>query len=446
MTKYLIAAGILVACIGGAALMIALRPEPPQEPPPERTPLVQTSSADVRSGTLQVTGNGTVRPRAEIGLAPQIAGQVVYVNPALVSGARVRRGQVLVRIDPADYQNRVQQAEADVAQQQVNVLQAEEEAAIARAEYEQFRRRDARQGAATFGSVDSNDYARRFVGEERQAQARTTDEPSALVLREPQLQAAQASLARAQAALADAQLALDRTQIVAPFDGVVRSETVDPGAYVAPGQVLAQIYASDAVEVSVPLSDEDAALIPTLWAPGGQRIAARVVGTYGAQEFAWDGYVDRAETALDTESRTIDVIVRVPQPFSSGQRVTGPGGELAGASVALGGTPPLLVGQFVDIDIDGASLERYTVVPRQALRPGDEVWAVESDSLVTIVPVQVLQQTGEEVAVLGDLREGQPVIISNLQVVTNGMKVRLADTGADRPRAPADSTALAARP
>ena len=322
------------------------------------------------------------------------------VSANLQSGGHVSAGEVLVLIDPADYENRVQQAEADVATQRVALLQAEEEVQIARTEYEQFRARESRRGN---GAAP----------------------PSPLVLREPQLQAARAALARAEAQLRDAELVLSRTEVTSPFDGRVRNEVADVGRIVAPGQSLGQIYASDAVEVVVPVSDDDAFLIPNLWSlqagDDDRSIPATVTIEYGARSFFWEGYVDRAETALDEQSRTIDVVVRVPDPFSPGQAIEG--------DSETGAAPPLLVGQFVQIAIDGLELADYFILPRRALRPGDEVWTIAADGRAQIVAVEVLQETDEQLYVLGDLIEGQLVIVAGITVATNGMEVRVDDGG-----------------
>ncbi|MEM7290334.1 MAG: biotin/lipoyl-binding protein, partial [Pseudomonadota bacterium] len=214
--------GILILAVVVAGLMISMKPEPPRRAPQTQAPLVQTVLAGVRSGALQVAGNGTVRPRAQVNLAPQVSGKVVYVSPALVSGGRVQKGQLLARIEQADFKNMLRQAEADVAQQEVNLLQAEEESEIAREEYRRFQEREnMRQKISPYASVDANDYAATLITSDADAEPEEqadSDEPSALVLREPQRLAAKAALSRAEAMLEDARLSLSRTNIVAPFD------------------------------------------------------------------------------------------------------------------------------------------------------------------------------------------------------------------------------------
>ena len=398
--RLLTMAGIIIGAIVVAQVMIMLRPEPPRRPPEPESPIVSVETVVAGSGPILVFGSGTVRPRWEIDVAPEVGGKIVAVSRNLQSGGHVSAGEVLVRIDPAEYENRVQQAEADVATQRVALLQAEEEANIARAEYEQFRARESRRG-------------------------NSAAPPSPLVLREPQLLAARAALARAEAQLRNAELALSRTEVRSPFDGRVRNEVADVGRIVAPGQSLGQIYASDAVEVVVALSDDDAALIPNLWSlqagDDDRSIPAMVTIEYGARRFFWEGYVDRAETALDERSRTIAVVVRVPDPFGAGQAVE--------VDSETGAAPPLLVGQFAQVTIEGIELAEYFILPRRALRLGNEVWVIAAGGRVQIVAVDVLQETDDQLYVIGDFTDGQLVIVAGITVATNGMEVRVNDPG-----------------
>ena len=385
----LLASAILLISTVVAYLMVWLKPEPEIRPLTPQIPFAVTAPAVVGTGPIPVYGAGTVRPVAEIDVAAEINGKVVWVDPAFQSGGRVRKGQVLFRIDDADYRNRVQQARANVAAQHVALLRANEEAQIARAEYAQYRR-------------DQTDIAR----------------ANPLALWEPQLEAARAAVARDSAVLADTELALARTKVHAPFRGVVQAESIDMGQFVVAGQSVGRLYATDAVEVVVPLSDANAVLIPDLWkleaGDGDRRVEARVIAEYGERSYAWEGYVDRAEASLDEQTRTINVIVRVPDPFTSGTRV-----EAAG----VGSVPPLLVGKFVEVQIQGLAPDRYYKVPPPALRTGNEVWAIRNNT-VTIVPMRVLQRSGDEIFVIGALEAGQPVIVGGIQIATEGMSVQ----------------------
>ncbi len=390
----LIALGIVAGAVAVAVLLVSLAPEPERLEPPSQLPFVTTAAVAAGSGPIPVFGAGTVRPSAEVAITPQVGGRVAWVDPAFRSGGRFDAGQTLFRIEEEDYVVRLREAEATLADRQVAFLEAQEEAAIARAEYERYAEQEP-------GSIPLS-------------------EASPLALREPQLNAARAALDRDEARVAEANLAVARTRVNAPFNGYVRDESVDVGQFVAPGQPVGRLFAADAVEVVAPLSDANAALIPGLWdqraGDAGQRIAARVIAEYGDIRYAWDGYVDRAEASLDEQSRTIDVIVRVPDPFTAGTP--------AGVATALDSTPPLLVGKFVDVEIQGLAPQSYFRVRRAALQPGNEIWAVDDSGAVTIVPVRALQRGDDEVYVTGALVDGQAAITGGIQFATDGMLVR----------------------
>ena len=383
---------IIMAGVLGLVLLIVFRPRPAAQEPPRRVPLVVTAPAEVRSGHLTIRGNGTVRPKSQIVLSPQVAGRVEWVSPAFASGGRFEKGDLLLRIEEADYVNRVEAASAAVAQRQVEVLQWKEEQELAREEYQRLLARE---------GLDAPDSA----------------SLSSLIFREPQLQAAEASLRSAGAQLADARLALDRTRITAPFDGVVRSKAVDVGQYIAPGQNLGSLYDTDEVEIVVPLTDDQASLVAGIWEAGAgdeaTRIPATVRAAFGGRDYEWPAYVDRAEGALNPETRTVDVVVRVPDPFLTDD-----------------GRPPLLLGTYASVDIQGASREAYAVLPRVALRDGSAVYVVEQDTLLVIRPAALLQEIEGEVLVSVDLEAGDRIVISSMEIVTDSMTVRVADGGA----------------
>lgn len=400
-TGWLVAGAIVIGASGLAVFLVSLRPEPERSPPPSRIPFAITAPARAGEGAIPVFGAGTVRPRAEIDIAAEVSGKVVWVDPAFQSGGRVREGQVLFRIDDVDYRSAVEKARANVALQRVEVLKAREEAQVARKQYEQFKERQAESGAAS--------------------------EASPLALWQPQLEAAEAALARDAATLAETELNLARTAVKAPFSGVVRTESVDMGQFAAAGRGVGRLYPSDAVEVVVPLADGDAALIPRLWdlraGDGSRQAAARVVASYGERRYGWDGYVDRVEGALDEQTRTLDVIVLVPGPLRGGSPEAD-GAEGGDADGGEGG-PPLLVGQFVDVKLVGIAPEAWFRIRRSALRPGNEVWVVRNGR-VTLLPVTVLQRAEDEAYVTGDFQAGEQIVIGGIQVATDGMEVRTA--------------------
>lgn len=392
----LVAAAIIIAgSLAIADFLISQAPEPTRTEPPPQIPFAQTGRVTAESGSIPVYGAGTVRPSAEIDIAPQVGGKIVWVEPGFQSSGRVKAGQTIFRIEEADYLHQVQEAEANIVTRRMALLEEQEKAEFARTQYELY----------SAGQENSD----------------ATSAASPFMLREPQVKAALAALKRDEIRLAAVNLALSRTVVVAPFDGFVREESLEVGQIVSPGQTVARLFASDAVEVVVSLSDSNAALIPGLWkleaGDGNTRIAARVAAQYGNRSYVWKGYVDRAEAFLDPQTRTVDVIVRVPDPFSASTPTRR----------SAGGAPPLLVGEFVEVQIAGLAMKGYFKTPRASLQSNNEVWVVK-DGAVNIVPVQVLQRADNAVLVTGSLEDNLAVIVGGIQFATEGMPVR---TGTD---------------
>ena len=135
ISSFIIAGVILIVSVAVAALLISRAPEPTRTQRPPQLPFVQTGLVTAGIGPIPVFDSGTVRPSAEIGIAPQVGGKVVWVAAGFQSGGRVQAGQTLFRIEAADFLYRVQEAEANLAAQRVALLEEEEKAELAQAQY-----------------------------------------------------------------------------------------------------------------------------------------------------------------------------------------------------------------------------------------------------------------------------------------------------------------------
>lgn len=374
---------ILAAGLGGFVALNKFKPRPAVRAPAQQLPLVQAEALEFRSGALTVSGNGLVRPRAEVVVGAEVSGRVQFVSPALVTGGAIKRGQVLVRLDEAPFRAALAQAEAELASAR---------AALRLAEQLLERTRE----LIAKGYMSQQTLDERMAGRDQAA----------------------AALERAQALARQRRLDLERAVVRAPFDGKVLAERVDAGETVQPGKELARIFADGALEIAVSLSDRDMALIADLWRAGAAGAAgaqARVRVSHGNGVYQWPARVERVEAAVDSVTRTFNVVVRVDQP---GARGTPLSGDPAAA-------PPLLVGMYATVDIAGADAGRHAIVPRRALRDGDVLWLLGEGGRVSIRPVRVLQDAGEHVVVADDgLPEGARVVVSDLKVVTEGLAVR----------------------
>ncbi|MEO0644362.1 MAG: HlyD family efflux transporter periplasmic adaptor subunit [Pseudomonadota bacterium] len=400
-----------------AGLLIALKPEPVEEERVEQVPLAEVVALKAASGPIPVLGSGTVQARDEVTIGAEVSGRLTYVHPSFREGGVVPKGATLLRIDQSDYINQVRVAEADVAAQGIAVLEAEEEVEIAREELQRFDARE--RSAQAAGQSDTRILAPRAM--EKSAgpgdAAKADAAERSLATREPQLESAKASKDRAEANLSDAQTRLGRTRVRAPFGGLVREESAAVGQLVQPGEPLGSLVSTDAYEVRVSLTADEAALIPGLLAASKARVPASVTYSYGGQTYRWAAYVDRANAILDSATRNIEVFVRVPTPLRGGRAVD-EGSETQ--------APPLLLGAFVNVEITGASLASYAAVPADAVRPGNEIWVIRGGKLA-ILKVRVIQRS-DEIAYIAtpSLAKGGQLVTSSLSAPIEGMALRVA--------------------
>ena len=370
---------IAVGAIGMRALT-ASKPQLKKRKATASVPMVRTTEIQTGPQAVHIQGEGTVRPLREISLVPQVGGKVLYISPALVNGGQFSKGDVLVRIDPVDYELAVTLAKANVKEAESFLELAKEEAAAAQEEWRLLH--------AGGSEVDRK--------------------PPPLVAKEPQLAAAQAKLEAGRADLDKALLSLERTELKAPFHGRVSQENVDIGQYVSPGQTLATLYSTEAAEIILPLEHESAFWfsIPGFTTGKSRGSRATVRARVAGQERTWSGEVVRTEGKLDERTRMINVVVRVEKPYSK--------------------RPPLAVGLFVTTDIEGRTLPNAAVIPRSALHEDDIVWVVDNDNRLHLREVDVARVQGDEAIIQAGLEDGERVVITPLKAVTDGMAVRAA--------------------
>ncbi|MGC9325591.1 MAG: efflux RND transporter periplasmic adaptor subunit [Desulfomonilia bacterium] len=381
--RILVPVGIILIGLVGAIVMVATRPKVEQRPVPFLPPLVRAQTVSYQDVQLSVNSQGTVTPRTETDLISQVAGTIITVSPQFASGGFFEEDELLIRIDPRDYEYAIARLEADVAQSRVRLVREEEEASIARAEWERI------------GS---------------------SSEPSPLVLREPQLEEARTILRAAQASLKQAKLNLERTRIIAPYPGRVREKNIDIGQYVSPGFRLGTVYSIDTAEVRLPVPDSDLAYLDICLDPENGRFTCPVLGVSLTADFAgrthtWKGTIVRVEGEIDPRTRMVTLVCSVPDPYN--RMSDSPG-------------TPLAVGMFVDAEIFGKRVDDVVVIERSALRGEDTVLIIDDEDRLHYQKVNVLKTDARSAIITDGLSQGQRVCISPLEAVVDGMKVRLA--------------------
>lgn len=368
----------------GIRYFINSRPAVETEEKPRLIPVVRTLKAELQNMRLTVSSQGTVGPRAVTSLLPEISGRVLYISPSLVLGGFFEEGEALLRIDPYDYQLAIVQSESAIAQARLNLEQEKAEAVVSRQEWEDLGKGEA---------------------------------ASPLVLRQPQIAYAEASLESAMASLEQARRNLKKTEIKAPFTGRVRQKSVDIGQYVSPGASLAQLYSVDVAEVRIPLPDADLAYVNIPLNYRGDDPNSRqgpdvlVTVEFAGKKHSWKGKIVRTEGEIDPATRMLYAIVQVEDPYGRSKDRD---------------KPPLAVGMFVDTEIQGRRVSDVVALPRSAVRDGNTVWIVNSESRLEFRDVNILKSETNRIIIDKGLQEGDLICVSTLDAVVEGMEVTVS--------------------
>ncbi len=381
MKKVLLPISIITIAAGVCAAMNMAKPSPLKTESPNVAVAVKTvvpQSTDIR---FQVTTQGTVSPRTRTSLISEVAGTVLGVSPKFVVGGIFKRDEVLLWIDPTDYEVALQQAKAKLISMKAHLALEEAKATQARKEWAQT--------------------------------GLTPERAPVLALRTPYLDEARANVLHAEAELKQAQRKLERTKIRAPYDGMVSEKSVDVGQYVSVAGPLGTTFAIDTAEVRLPLTDSDLALLGTPFAAASlaaQRLPTEVTLTaeVGGQETHWTAVLVRSEGVVEEHNRARYVVAEVSDPYG-----------LATDHAS----PPLLIGSFVTATIAGQRADHVYPVPRNAIREGNKIAVVDSDRRLRLKPVDIVYSDDRFSYVKRGLPADAEVITSALGLPIEGMLV-----------------------
>ncbi|MXW72703.1 MAG: efflux RND transporter periplasmic adaptor subunit [Gammaproteobacteria bacterium] len=367
----IVAGGFLLAIV-----IIATGPRPDRQARPPDAPSVQTVEAVKTTAQLTVTAHGTVVPKTESNLVAEVSGRVVAVSPSMVSGGFFSKGDVLIEIERIDYEAALEQARAALASAESELANAE----------------------LTFNRAEE------LAATQSVSQA---DLDMAL----NQLNVARAALRQASAALAQAERDLERTRVTAPYDGRVRSESVDTGQFVSRGESIATLYSTDYAEVRLPVKDQDLAFLPFSLArtdpPSAVKTRAILRAEFAGGMHAWEADVVRTEGELDPLSRVVNVIAQVADPYEPEE-----------------GAPPLTIGLFVEADIVGKHVEDVLVLPGTALQAGNRLYVVDTNNRLSFRDAEVVRLTAETAYLRVDVSDGERICVTALDDAIEGQSVR----------------------
>ncbi|MFC3052803.1 efflux RND transporter periplasmic adaptor subunit [Kordiimonas pumila] len=376
IVKFVVPAVVLLASIGSVIALDAAKSPPEKTEIEERPTSLYVDTVKTEDVRLTVTTQGEVKAKTEIALMPQVSGRIVSISESFAEGAGFGSNATLIKIDDADYNLALATAEARVAQTAVVLEKEMADARIKRKQWDEWVK---------------------------------DGQPTPLALNAPQVAEAQAQKRAAEADLETAKLNLSRTNVSVPFHGKVLERSVGLGQIVTPSTELGRVFATDVVEVRLPLTDTQLAEIdlPIGFVSNGTN-APEVTfsSTVHNKSYSWVGHIVRVNAAIDRQTRLIYAVAEVQDPY--------------GQAADMG--KPLAVGMFVKATIKSAIPTKTMVMPRLALRGDDRIYVVK-DNKLEIRTVDVISTSDDNVYVSSGVAEGEMVVTSAVRAAYSGMPV-----------------------
>jgi RND family efflux transporter MFP subunit len=385
LCMYLLPLVVLGAGVMGAVKLVQTSPKAKQRPRQTHAALVQVQQLGRSNERAMIEAMGTVIPTQEIILQPRVSGEVVEINANLVPGGRLKAGEVILRIDPSDYELALEKTQSQIAQAMHDVKLEQGRQLIAQQEW---------------NLLDMD--------------ATASDLDRELALRKPHLIKAEAALEAAQAAFREAQLNLERTTIRAPFNGIVTEENVDVGAQVSPQSQLGILVGTDTywVRASVAVDELHWIRFPSARGEKGSLAFVRQeLGNGGKSKC--EGRVVRLMGDLEPQGRMARVLIAVEDPLR--------------LKTSEQNGLPLLIGAYVNVSIQGREIEDVISVPRKALRHGDTVWLMNAEGRLEIRHLKIAWRSRSTVLVHSGLEADDRLVVSDLPTPVAGMRLEVRD-------------------
>jgi RND family efflux transporter MFP subunit len=375
VASFVLILAIIVGTVLGIVLLVINKRVAKEDVKQRIVPTVEIVVVTGADHTVKILTQGVVESARETMLAAEVGGRVMEISPSFKQGGVVKKGERLLQIDPADY--RAALAAAEVRRAEAELALAQEKARVEQAEL---------------------DWKKLGGGSEPL---------NPLVLRKPFLAAAEASAASAVEAAAKARRDVERTEILAPFDAGLRSANAEVGAVVAPGTMVAELYAIGDLEVRLPLSLEDFGFL-TRDAAGTVTAEVVLKGKIGADEYIWKTVMARVDPEIARETLSAHIAVKVL--------------PTEGSVFPL---PP--VGLFVKAEITGKTLNDVKEIPRRALLEGNRAIVVMADDKIAFRDLTIPRLTRDTALVSDGLEAGDRVVLTRLSAPVAGMEVEVEE-------------------
>ncbi|MCG9731040.1 efflux RND transporter periplasmic adaptor subunit [Shewanella sp. Isolate13] len=372
-TKKQIILPMVVIAVGVAGFigMSALKKPPEEKEQLDTTPLVSVQAVEINPMSFAVSSYGVVNAKYETELVSQLNGEIVYLSDKFVRGGFVKKGDVLAKIDPSDYEAALIDAKATMASARATLVQEK-----------------------AYGKVAEEEWKRIENGV-----------PTELSLRKPQLAQEIAKLNSSEAGLKRANRNLERTIIKAPYDALIEARNIGLGSYVSMGTPLGKVLSTAEAEIRLPIADKELQFLDDK----GQDAEVILTGDFAGKTQEWTAKVVRSEGVIDSRSRMTYLVAEVKDPYGLKSK-----------------NNELRYGTYVTASIDGSHAGQVAELPRH-LVINNQVAVLDDEGKLRYKDITILRQIGSKVIVSDGLEAGMNVITSALDYPIEGMQLALPE-------------------
>lgn len=383
MKNIIIPVGIILLAVSAAAVMFLMKKEPDKNEPEVAALLVETVALRKEDVTLSVKSQGNLTPRTETSLVSEISAVVLEVSPKFVAGGFIEKGEVLLKLNPVDYEVELQRARASLLSMRAKLTQE-----TARSEQ---------------------------AAQEWELSGRKKSVAPILALRTPYLEEAKANVLFAEANMKMAQRRLEQTLIRSPYRGMVKDKLVDVGQYVTTGTAVANTFAVDFAELRLPLTDQDVAYLDL---PGFRDVDdeneksgpdVKLSSVIGGVSYHWNATIVRTEGVIDERTRVQFAVARIIDPYGMTRNDD---------------RPPLSIGSFVQARIVGRVLKNVIAIPRLSVRGTNQVLIMDSEFKLRKRTVSPLFSDEKYIYINEGVTEDEQAIVSAIEEPVDGVKLR----------------------
>jgi multidrug efflux system membrane fusion protein len=372
---------VIIAALVIAALMSLTKPDSLELESPNREIAVKTAVLEKSQVQLKVKSQGTVQPLTRTMLVSEVSGIVMALAPQFEVGGTFAKGDVLIKLDPADYQVAKQRADAQLQSAKAQLLSEQARSSQAKKEWEMT--------------------------------GRPLSEAPVLALRTPFLAEAQSRLLQAEAEVKQAELKLQRTVIRAPYAGMISATMVDVGQYVTIGARLGETFAIDFAEIRLPMTSRDLSKLGWNTSSAEQSIfnnnKVQLNSSVNGEVMTWEAVLVRSEGTIEQSSRVQYLVAQVADPYNM---------------QGIANRPRLLIGSFVEALVTGKVIDNVYSLPRHALRPNKQVATVDSDQRLQLLKVDYTFEDQANYYIHTGLEGQVEVVTSGMGIMVNGMRLK----------------------